>query len=269
MLSNSGFDIRFWRWSFRTDIVNLLSLSFFHPVMHDWRRRSIRCGRRDGQAAGASTEVKIQYTTDRDRERENRKRMTAGETETWTWAYTRSQRACPRQRSEHDYAPRSSLLRQPGSQGGSSSTLSQSDSTRDLVRFTLTPCSRVRRLCALPATLIVSSLFFPAAYSKFRKRKSRRRRDDRVRVPTTDQRLELAVSSHESLSVNRADKLVNRLSGISNSLCSCDSLQWHVWRREGNPGVTSWGYKGLISLVAIGLQLSPVFSVSFRDVYTV
>ena len=140
---------------------------------------------------GVSTEVKLRYTTDREREEERKreygKRMTADE----TWrrgrrAYTRSQRACPRQRGEHDDA-HSSFVRLPGSQGGSSSTLSQSDSTRDLVRYTLTPCSRVHLVSApydppsqsyLPPFLSRRPL---KPSDRFRLRQLKRR-DDRVCV---------------------------------------------------------------------------------------
>lgn len=60
-------------------------------------------------------------------------------TETMVATHTRSQRACPRQR----VSTMTLLLapRQLGSQGGSSPTLSQSDSIRDLARFMTTPCS--------------------------------------------------------------------------------------------------------------------------------
>lgn len=113
------------------------SHSFSQPVTRDWRRRSVR--RVDGQmdeVQGAKP-PRVRNAIPFDRDREPSEWQPVGETantETMVAAHTRSQRACSRQR----VSTMTLLLapRQLGSQGGSSSTLSQFDSTRDLVRFT-------------------------------------------------------------------------------------------------------------------------------------
>jgi len=150
-----------------------------------------------------------------------------------TRAYTCSQRACSRQRGEHDDA-HSSFLRQPGSQGGSSSTLSQSDSTRDLVRFTLTPCSHVYRLCAPRATLAILSLsffsptihlpdYFPITEVETAQRRSRLYPDDWLASRTSGVRVPPLPLLTGSCSVAPTSLLTE--SRVTIFSVVCDSLQ--------------------------------------------
>jgi len=120
-----------------TNVVSF-SCSFSQPVKRDWRRRFVRCA--DGQmrrGTGERTSTNSKCVTERRKQKTTSEWQPVGETansETMVAAHTHLQRACPRQR----VSTMTLLLapRQLGSQGGSSSTLSQSDSTRDLARFT-------------------------------------------------------------------------------------------------------------------------------------
>lgn len=111
----------------------VLCYSFSRPVMRDWRRCSVRCVRRSDVE---TPRVRNAIPSDRDGKPTSEWQPVGGaaNSETMVAAHTRSQRACSRQRVST--MTLLLALRQLGSQGGSSSTLSQSDSTRDLARFT-------------------------------------------------------------------------------------------------------------------------------------